>query len=554
MYNHVVTNSPLVLGPLLRYVDETSASIWLETDARGVATVALDTGRSVDSHTFTVHGHHYALVDIEDLAPGSASTYTVSFEGVPVWPQPDSPFPASTIRTIDTRAPLRLTFGSCRTSVPHDAAGNRAHGVDVLRAFSLRLRDCDPAQWPALVMLLGDQVYADETSDTMREFIRSRRDIEQPPYEELKDYYEYAHLYRLAWTDPANRWLLSTVPTAMIFDDHDIRDDWNTSYTWRQDIRKLAWWHDRIVGGLASYWVYQHIGNLSPAERASNQTLAEVRKIGAEGDAGGFLNSFAETADRDPDTTQWSYSREIGNNRIIMLDSRCARVLRPGSRQMLDDEEMAWFEELATGDVDHLIIGTSLPFLLPMGLHHLEAWNEAVSEGVWGKRSARFGEKVRQAVDLEHWAAFQLSFQRVARIVSDVALGRRGRAPATVVFLSGDVHHSYLAEVELPSTTGRSRLLQAVCSPIRNPMPRTGRLAAAAASYGLAWPMGRLVARSAHVPAPPFRWRITNGPWFSNCLATMEIDGRRARVTWESAAADGGNDPELSTIDSVTLA
>ncbi|MGW1633884.1 hypothetical protein, partial [Streptomyces anthocyanicus] len=28
------------------------------------------------------------------------------------------------------------------------------------------------------------------------------------------------------------RWLLSTVPSCMIFDDHDVIDDWNTSAAW----------------------------------------------------------------------------------------------------------------------------------------------------------------------------------------------------------------------------------------------------------------------------------------------------------------------------------
>ena len=112
----------------------------------------------------------------------------------------------------------------------------------------------------------------------MREFIASRRSLDEPPWEELKDYSEYCHLYWLAWTDPANRWILSTVPTAMIFDDHDIRDDWNTSEEWRETMAAKSWWRDRIVGGLASYWVYQHLGNLSPAERASDpmwQTRAD---------------------------------------------------------------------------------------------------------------------------------------------------------------------------------------------------------------------------------------------------------------------------------------
>ena len=32
----------------------------------------------------------------------------------------------------------------------------------------------------------------------------------------------------------AVRWLLSTVPSGMLLDDHDLRDDWNTSLSWRR--------------------------------------------------------------------------------------------------------------------------------------------------------------------------------------------------------------------------------------------------------------------------------------------------------------------------------
>ena len=52
---------------------------------------------------------------------------------------------------------------------------------------------------------------------------------------------------------------------------------------------------------------------------------------------------------------------------------------------MLTDEEWDWIVEHASGDFDHLVIGTSLPFLLGQGMHFIEAWNEAVCEGAWGK-------------------------------------------------------------------------------------------------------------------------------------------------------------------------
>mgnify|MGYP003300815653 CR=1 FL=1 len=73
----------------------------------------------------------------------------------------------------------------------------------------------DTQRWPDLVLFLGDQVYADETSEQMQEFIASRRSLDEPPGEELKDFEEYSHLYWLAWTDPLNRWLLSTLRRAL---------------------------------------------------------------------------------------------------------------------------------------------------------------------------------------------------------------------------------------------------------------------------------------------------------------------------------------------------
>jgi hypothetical protein len=250
---------------------------------------------------------------------------------------------------------------------------------------------------------------------------------------------------------------------------------------------------------------------------------------------------------------RWSYTRDLGRSRLVILDTRAGRVLDPKNRTMLDDSEWEWVDGLIQGGGDHLVLGCSLPFLLPMGLHHLEAWNEALAAGSWGERAAQWGEKVRQSLDLEHWAAFEKSFQRVGRAVRDLALGRRGDPPATVLWLGGDVHHSYLADVSLPDDAPRGRLLQAVCSPIRNPLPRAVRFATATASYGLAWPMGRLAASSAKVPDPPFRWSVTDGPWFSNALATLDLDGRKAAITWETAEADGDADPVMSTLHRVTL-
>ena len=554
---------PLVLGPLLRYVGETSATVWVQTrDGGEVVVRAFD--REWSAPTFGVHGRHYALVVLDDLEPGQRSAYEVAVNGEHMWPRTEPGFdhlPPSQITTLRRTEPTRLAFGSCRTSVPHDAKGNASNGVDALRAYARHLSLTPPEEWPHLVLFLGDQVYADDTSEEMREFIASRRSIDEPPGEELKDYDEYAHLYCLAWTDPFNRWLLSTLPSAMIFDDHDIRDDWNTSQEWHREMNAKPWWHERLVGGLASYWVYQHVGNLSPEELAEDEVWQQVRAHAESGAVGELdlsetLDALAERVDRHPDSYRWSYARALGESRLVVVDSRAARVLEPGGRSILDDAELAWLDRQLRGDVDHLFIGTSLPFLMAQGIHDLEAINEAMTDGAWGPRVAWLGERMRRTIDLEHWGAFQDGFSRVLSMVLEVAHGKRGRPPGTITFLSGDVHNSYVTEIDRSELgAGSSRIVQAVCSPIRNPLPPQVRALLSVIGRGLARPLEFFVRHSRRVPSAPYHWTLTHGPWFDNNLATLEVRGRGLAIRWEEGVVRGDafDAPELNEVARVVI-
>lgn len=552
----MTTHSPLLLGPLLRFVGRHAASIWVETDRAARVEVAIG-DRTWSAATFRVEGHHYALVLVTDLEPGTEHEYTVAVAGEHVWPLADSPFPASSLVTLQPGRPARLAFGSCRTSVPHDDEHHRSHGVDALRTVALSLAKGE-GERPDALALLGDQVYADETSPEMHDFIAARRDIAEPPYEEIKDYDEYAELYRLAWSDPAIRWVLSCVPSAMIFDDHDIRDDWNTSWSWHQKMNATPWWHERLVAGLSSYWVYQHIGNLAPEELAADEVWSLLDGgVPGEVDLTDDLRALAERVDRDPTTYRWSYTRALGNSRLIMLDSRAARVLEPDRRSMLDDDELAWFDEQLSGDLNHLFIGTSLPFLLPPGLHDAEAISESFAGPHRSAPVRRAAETVRQVVDLEHWGAFQSGFVEVFDLVMAVARGERGTPPATITFLSGDVHHSYVAEVSDPQSDGaRSRIIQAVCSPIRNPMPRGVRVLMSQMTKGLVRPMRWLALRTKGVADPRHPWRVTDGPWFDNNLALAEVDddGRGLTLRWFTGDLVDGAEPVLRAVSAVHLA
>ena len=152
----------------------------------------------------------------------------------------------------------------------------RALGIDALWTYSKQLQRGE-VEWPDVVLLLGDQVYADEVSPETRAFIKARRGTDVAPGEQVADFEEYTRLYRESWSEPDIRWLLSTVPSAMIFDDHDVHDDWNISWRWIDEMRRTSWWEARITGAFMSYWVYQHIGNLSPPELDAETTLPRVR-------------------------------------------------------------------------------------------------------------------------------------------------------------------------------------------------------------------------------------------------------------------------------------
>src|SRR5918912_1315760 len=241
------------------------------------------------------------------------------------------------------------------------------------------------------------------------------------------------------------------------------------------------------------------LGNLSPEELEEDELFGQVQK---EEDASRVLREFAHRADREVEGTRWSFHRDFGKVRLIVMDSRAGRVLKEEQRSMLDPDEWAWVEDKATGDFDHLLLGTSLPFLLAPGLHHLEAWNEAVCKGAWGSLAAKLGEFVRQLLDLEHWAAFQDSFDGLANLLRSIGAGERSarRPPASVVVLSGDVHHGYLNEIGFGDEAGvESSVYQAVSSPFRNPLGLPERLALRAGWTEAGELIGKTLARLAGV-------------------------------------------------------
>jgi phosphodiesterase/alkaline phosphatase D-like protein len=535
----------LVLGPVLRHVGETTATVWVQLDRAATVTVL-----GCSARTFEVRGHHYAVVPVTGLEPDTVHPYEVAVDGETVWPPRVSPFPPSSLRT---RGPAsarkhRIVFGSCRyAKVPPFTEPKLAAklGIDALDAFAVETARRPREEWPDALLLLGDQVYADELTPQNRRRIAGRRDRHDDwPDDEIVGFDEYVGLYQDSWGDPEVRWLLSVVPTGMIFDDHDVRDDWNTSEAWRSEMARKPWWRARIRSALASYWVYQHLGNLPAEELAADADHREV--TGADGDTWPLLVALADRADAEVDGrkgVRFSFRWDLGTTRFIMIDSRNGRILDDGQHLMLGDVEFRWLEGQVADrpdDVEHLVLGTSLPWLLPHAIGDLQSIvsAEAARPGWRG----RLGESLRQTGDLEHWQAFRPSFDRLTRLVTAVATGPH--APATVSVLSGDVHHSYAARVDLPGPgdapgTGASAVYQLTCSPVHNVVDWFIR-----PGFRLGWSrtiarLTRRWAERAGVPPVDVQWHKLTGPLFGNTIATLELSGRQAEVGFSQPRSAG---------------
>ena len=173
----------LVLGPILRHTDANSATIWLQTDAACEVEVL-----GTHERTWSIAGSHFALVTVTGLVPGQEHRYEVRIGGDLVWPVADSEFPASTIRLPEEGGPLSIAFGSCRVTRPHEPPDVlRAHqhprgqGIDALRAYALRAARDGRGALADMLLMLGDQIYADQPSPALRKLIDSRERQARPP-------------------------------------------------------------------------------------------------------------------------------------------------------------------------------------------------------------------------------------------------------------------------------------------------------------------------------------------------------------------------------------
>jgi hypothetical protein len=207
----------------------------------------------------------------------------------------------------------------------------------------------------------------------------------------------------------------------MIFDDHEVIDDWNTSKEWLKKKQSQDWWLSKIEADLTAYWIYQGAGNLSPSDWRSDERMVALipPTYSHNRDVTSKLHSLFSRYATGTKKIRWSYVRDIGSTRIIVADNRARRDVI--NRKMMDDEEWDWFaNSVRRSTLPNLLIVFSLPFLLPEGIHELESSSEGSTQFPWNLdplanvieavSDKNIRHYVKERVDLEQWSAFSKSF------------------------------------------------------------------------------------------------------------------------------------------------
>jgi hypothetical protein len=440
-----------------------------------------------------------------------------------------------------------ILFGSCRK--PHHPARDGLARADALLADHIEQAD----ERPAMLMLCGDQVYADDVAGPMLAAIHAlirrlglygeclqgavvadsealyrhqasyyRREELLPAFrsnEALRERFfggsekpifttanahnhlvtlaEVMAMYLLVWSpvpwqlvadapvpalEPkyADRWrreskalvgfcrdlpqaarLLAHVQTLMIFDDHDITDDWNLSARWET----TAYEHPfsrRIVGNaLIAYMLCQGWGNRPDVFETALDDMAVLTSTAAAADVA------ADVADQRLDAPlqdalitrllsfrQWDFVVRTKPT-IIVLDTRTRRWRdrrRPGHPSgLMDWESLTELQHELLDETAAVIVSPAPMF----GVKLIEVV----------QRVATFAG-LALTVDAENWMAHRDAASSMLNIF------RHSRTPGNYVILSGDVHYSFAYDVEVRDSDRTPHIWQITSSGIKNEFPR----------------------------------------------------------------------------------
>jgi hypothetical protein len=241
---------------------------------------------------------------------------------------------------------------------------------------------------------------------------------------------------------------LAHLPVYMIFDDHDVTDDWNLTRGWEES----AYGHPfsrRIIGNaMIAYCLCQAWGNAP--DRFDGSLREQVRRCfeqpgGMEQDA---------LIERLLDFEQWHFSVPTVP-KLVVLDTRTQRWWSESSAAkpsgLMDWEALSDLQQLLVGESSVVMVSPAPIF----GVKLVEVVQRIFTF---------FGYAL--TVDAENWMAHSGSANVILNIF------KHSKTPRNFVILSGDVHYSLVYDVAIRFRKSSPDIWQITCSGFKNEFPR----------------------------------------------------------------------------------
>lgn len=268
----------------------------------------------------------------------------------------------------------------------------------------------------------------------------------------------------------AARRVFANVPTCMIFDDHEVTDDWNANWEWRNAVTGNDLGRRLMRNALLGYAVFQDWGNRPEAYEPGQPHHGLLTAIEAAPADGAPVHAAPDSLHVrlgidgfTPDAARqlrWDYHIDGSAYRIIALDTHTRRLFPAPT-------DGGYFPKSPPGLMNSQAMAEQITARAGTGLFPIVISPVPVV-GVSGAETALYGlaagpgDKPEMA-DREHWTGHRPTYRAVLH-----ALAALGDA---VVILSGDVHYGFSFEmcyfdVSLPGK--RTRLLQLNSSALKN--------------------------------------------------------------------------------------
>lgn len=255
---------------------------------------------------------------------------------------------------------------------------------------------------------------------------------------------------------PRVRRALANIPTYMIFDDHEVTDDWNLHRAWYREVSESAAGRRVVANALAAYWAFQGWGNYP--EGHSSRLIDAISDHLCSKVASG---SAAERFERRLWGKQgWGYVVPT-DPPVIVLDTRTQREFdsNRGPARLMDRYGLGWLRMAwadlrerrgdAPEDRTPLIVVSATPVY---GFELVEFLQ---------KVGIAFGKKPSD-LDFESWIANRDGFGALMRTIGN------DLRPSWCLFLSGDVHYSFTTRATFESDGESLEVWQATSSPLKN--------------------------------------------------------------------------------------